>query len=230
VASKTPRFSEKDIVVDQNTAIVPTKFPSNFKEKYRSRDFVYEVKITDKGFWDRLKEWFIYWFKKIFGLSNMDVSSRYLTIIFRVIAGLVVAYVVYLIVKIILNKEGQWIFGKSTTKKIYQDEEIEKNLKNVDFDSLIKQTLKEQNHRLVIRYYYLWVLKNLSEKDIIHWNSEKTNSDYLYEIKNPSLKEEFQYLSYLYNYIWYGEFELTESTFLHAKNAFEKSLITIKNE
>ncbi len=230
VASKTPHFTEKDIVVDQNTAIVPTKFPSNFKEKYRSRDFVYEVKITDKGFWDRLKEWFIYWFKKIFGLSNMDVSSRYVTIIFRVIAGLIVAYVVYLIVKIILNKEGQWIFGKSTTKKIYEDEEIEKNLKNVDFDSLIKQTLKEQNHRLVIRYYYLWVLKNLSEKDIIHWNSEKTNSDYLYEIKNPSLKEEFQYLSYLYNYIWYGEFELTESTFLHAKNAFEKSLITIQNE
>ena len=59
----------------------------------------------------------------------------------------------------------------------------------------------------------------MSEKGIIEWDIEKTNSDYLYEIKNETRRDEFAYLSYLYNYIWYGEFELDEATFEKAKTA-----------
>jgi hypothetical protein len=73
------------------------------------------------------------------------------------------------------------------------------------------------------------MLKKLSEKQIIEWDVEKTNSDYLYEIKDEAQKEDFAYLSYLYNNIWYGEFELDEATFAKAKNAFEKSIKKINN-
>jgi hypothetical protein len=34
----------------------------------------------------------------------------------------------------------------------------------------------------------------------------------------------------LYNYIWYGEFELDEATFLKAKTAFEKTIKSLGNE
>ena len=56
-----------------------------------------------------------------------------------------------------------------------------------------------------------------------------TNSDYLYEIKNPAQKHEFEYLSYLYNYIWYGEFELDDETFYKAKTAFENAIKSLRN-
>jgi hypothetical protein len=222
------KYTEKDIQIDQNSIVVKPKFSSNFKEKYKSSEFQYEVKLAEKSLWDRFKDWLAYWFKKIFGLSNMDISSKYVEYTLKTLAGLVVAYVIYLIVKIVLNKEGQWIFGKSTTKKIYSDEEIEKNLTQVDFEKLLKETLRNGNNRLAVRYYYLWTLRKLSDRDIIEWHAEKTNTDYLYEIKSADLKTDFQYLSYLYNYIWYGEFEMTEHTFLHAKNAFEKTLQSIK--
>ena len=68
----------------------------------------------------------------------------------------------------------------------------------------------------------------MSEKSIIDWNPEKTNSDYLYEIKNDSLKTDFQYASYLYNYIWYGEFEINDTNFLSIKKTFETTLQSIK--
>jgi len=221
-------FTEKDIIVDTNSEVSQPKFETNFKEKYKSSEFQYEAKITEKSLWDKFKEWLAYWFKKIFGLSNMNVSEKYVEYTLKTLAVLIVCYVIYMIVKLILNKEGQWIFGKSTTKKIYTDEEIEKNLTRVDFEKLIKQTLQDGNHRLAIRYYYLFILKRLSEKEIIDWNAEKTNTDYLYEIKSADLKTDFQYLSYLYNYIWYGEFEMTEESFLQAKNAFEKTLQSLK--
>ena len=83
--------------------------------------------------------------------------------------------------------------------------------------------------RLTIRYYYLWLLKIMAQKQIIEWDIEKTNSDYLYELKDQAQKEDFTYLSYLYNYIWYGEFEMDETTFAKAKNDFEKSIKTFSN-
>ena len=51
-----------------------------------------------------------------------------------------------------------------------------------------------------------------------------------HEIKNEAQKEDFAYLSYLYNNIWYGEFELDQATFTKAKTAFEKSIQNINNE
>ena len=225
VAKKeTIKFTEKDIVVDQSDIVSKPKLSPNFKQKYKATEFQYEVVVSEKSAWERFEEWLAYWFKKIFGLSSMDTSSKYVEYTLKTIAALIVAYVIYLIVKIILNKEGQWIFGKSTTRKILTDEEIEKNLIYVDFEKLVQETLKNGDNRLAIRYYYLWLLKRLAEKNIIEWHTEKTNSDYAYEIQSTDLKKEFQYLSYLYNYIWYGEFEMNELTFSNAQTAFEKTL------
>ena len=218
------KYTEKDILIDTST-IVPSKFHPNFKNKYKTSEFIYEVKAKEIGAWDRFVEWLSYWLKKLFGLSN-NVSSSGIDITLRIIAGIVILIVIYLIVKAILNKEGQWVFGKST-KKIIHHEDIERNLQNVDFEKLIKSTLKVGDQRLAIRYYYLWLLKKMSEKEIIDWNPEKTNSDYLYEIKNEKLKQDFRYASYLYNNIWYGEFEITDASFTSIKKSFENLLQTI---
>jgi hypothetical protein len=67
----------------------------------------------------------------------------------------------------------------------------------------------------------------MSEKQIIEWDAEKTNSDYVYEIKNEQFKNNFNYLSYLYNYIWYGEFDIDDVTFEKAKASFEKTIQSI---
>ena len=75
----------------------------------------------------------------------------------------------------------------------------------------------------------MWLLKKLAANEIIVWDLEKTNSDYLYEIKNQASKDEFEYLSYLYNHIWYGEFDIDQETFDKAKTAFEKSIKNLPN-
>ena len=218
--------TENDIKVD-TTVFITNQFNPNFKEKYKDSEFVYEVKASEIGVWDRFKEWLMNLLKKLFGFSD-SISSSAVDITLKIIATLIVLYVIYLIVKAILNKEGQWVFGKSTTKKIINHDDIERNLQHVDFEKLIASTLKTGNQRLAIRYYYLWLLKKMSEKDIIDWNPEKTNSDYLYEIQNESLKTDFKYASYLYNYTWYGEFEITNTNFLSIKKTFETTLQSIK--
>lgn len=210
-----------------NNIINPLKFDSDYKKNYQSNEFIYEVKIAEKGIWDRFLGWLYFWIKKFFGLSNMENSEKHINRTLQGIATLIIIYVIYSIVKLILNKEGQWIFGKSTTKKIVKYDDVELNIKNIDFEKLIKNTIKSGEQRLAIRYYYLWLLKKMSEKNMIDWNPEKTNSDYFYEIKNESIRNDFGYASYLYNYIWYGEFDLDDTTFEKAQKTFEKTLQSI---
>ena len=69
----------------------------------------------------------------------------------------------------------------------------------------------------------------MAQNHYIEWDIEKTNSDYLYELKKPEHKEDFTYLSYLYNYIWYGEFAIDETSFTKAENRFKNAIKTFSN-
>lgn len=221
-------FTEKDIAVD-SVAIEEKPFAKNFKTKYTEKEFIYEFKTPEKNAWDRFKEWLANFFKNIFSFTDSKSANNFVEILLRTLAIAIVIFVIYLIAKAIMNKEGQWIFGRNSDRKIINYDEIEKNLHLVDFEKLIQKSLESGENRLTIRYYYLWLLKKMSEKQIIEWDVEKTNSDYLYEIKDEAQKEDFAYLSYLYNNIWYGEFELDENTFTKARTAFEKSIKKINN-
>jgi len=222
--TETAYFTEEDIQIDNNNSIQKLTFPPNFQSKYKNADFDYEVKPHVKNAWERFVEWLSDKLRGIFDFADPQTSISVVGYIFKTIAVLIILLVIYLIVKSIMNKDGKWIFGKNSDRKMIRYDEIEKNLHLVDFEKLIKETLQSGEKRLSIRYYYLWLLKKMSEKQIIEWDSEKTNSDYLYEISNEKLKDNFGYLSYLYNYIWYGEFEIDEATFEKAKLTFEKTI------
>jgi len=223
---KPIKFKESDILID-SSAVEKRSFVPNLKEKYDDVAFEYEPKLKEKSSWTRFLEWLSYWLSRIFSFGNENASMSVIEIIVKIIAFGIIIFVIYLIVKAIMNDEGRWIFGKSSDKKVINYDEIEKNLQLVDFEKLIKEALKAGESRLAVRYHYLWLLKKMAAKEIIEWDVEKTNSDYIYEIKSPKLKEDFTYLSYLYNYIWYGEFEIEENTLEKAVKAFQKTIQTL---
>ncbi|MDR7370904.1 DUF4129 domain-containing protein [Flavobacterium aquidurense] len=223
------KYSEKDIQIDSDTIQAKT-FSKNFKKKYTAPEFIYEPKAPERGIWDNIKEWIVDFIRRIFAFNDPEKSVTVAFIVLRILAVLIIIAVIYLIVKALINKEGQWIFGKNANKRNVQYSDIEKNIHLLDFEKLIKESIQNGEKRIAIRYYYLWLLKVMAQNNYIEWDIEKTNSDYLYELKYPAHKEEFTYLSYLYNYIWYGEFEIDETSFIKAENRFKKSIKTFNNE
>ncbi|MCW1147630.1 DUF4129 domain-containing protein [Flavobacterium lacisediminis] len=224
-------FLGLDVTISQiqidSVAYQSRKF-DNLKEKYSDSDFNYiekPVKV-DTNAWDRFWNEVGRFLSNLFDFGNGPNSLSGLEITMKVIAILIILFVVYLIVKTIINKEGGWIFSKSSNK-ITVSETSEENIHALDFNTLITKVKNEKNYRLATRYYYLWLLKTFSDKSIIEWDIEKTNGDYLNEIKTIELKNEFQFLSYVYEYSWYGEFDLTETDFEKTEIAFLK-LITKK--
>ena len=106
---------------------------------------------------------------------------------------------------------------KVVKKLIYEDEDIHET----DIDGFLQKAINEKEYRLAIRYYYLSVLKILSDKKLIDYHKDKTNSEYLLEIENSQTRTDFSYLSYVYSYVWYGDFPINETNFKLVENKYQ---------
>lgn len=222
------KYTEKDIQVDSAT-IEARHFEKNFQKKYTDKEFIYEYKTPEKSWGDHFMHWLARQIANLFNFSSVKTSLNFISILFRIIAVLVVIVLIYFIAKALTKQEGRWIFGRNANKRALFYSDAEKNIHLLDFEKLIKESIDSGEKRIAVRYYYLWLLKVMAQHHYIEWDIEKTNSDYLYELYNPAHKEEFTYLSYLYNYIWYGEFEIDEATFRKTENRFKKALKTFGN-
>ena len=129
-------------------------------------------------------------------------------------------FLVFLLVKFFLKVNSQNIIlgqQNSSTIKFTEDEQI---IKSKDIQALINEAIKQKNFRLAIRYSYLKSLKALTESDIISWEHQKTNEDYIKEIQKESIKHNFKDITKIYDYVWYGEFNIDELKFESLKIAF----------
>ncbi|MEO6347175.1 MAG: DUF4129 domain-containing protein [Aquaticitalea sp.] len=216
-----------DSIPVDNSTIERRRF-ENVKEKYQGDEFVYERSIENSGWWTRFKQWVNDLIKDLFNLNNEGQAAKATDIALKIGGIVIFLLFIYFIFKAVMNDEGKWVFGKSSDKNIIPVNDIVNNIHATDFKQLIADAEQDSNYRMAIRFYYLWLLKSLTNAEIIDYDVEKTNSDYYYEIVSKQIKDEFSYTSYLYNYIWYGEFDVNEQQFDKAKTAFTKFLNSIK--
>ncbi len=210
---------------DKKIDTIPNKIRTidrNYKEKYlNNSDFDY----TEKGptLLQRIKQWMISKIVEFFNTTDINAAKIFHTIkiSFYVI---VLLGVIYMLIKMFLDDEFRWIFKKKSASGLNEYKNIAENIGEVDFEELIRKALKEGNFRLAIRYNYLWLLKALDKRLLIHYDVEKTNFDYQMELSGSPFTEDFQKASYYYSYIWYGEFPIGEKEYAKTSLVFNKLL------
>ncbi|UYW00392.1 hypothetical protein K5I29_07385 [Flavobacterium agricola] len=132
---------------------------------------------------------------------------------------LIVGGIAYLLVS---NKFGFFnLRSKVDAEKI---ENAEKHINELNLDDLLNQARNNGDNQALIRFYFLKVIKTLADHKHINWEPQKTNATYYYEIKQPQLQKDYEYASYLYNYVWYGKFTLNSEQLQQAENHFKSML------
>jgi len=210
----------KSVPVDTTDRKVVPLNP-NFRKKYLSdNDFNYKQEDVSKSFIVRLLEKINELLKKLLGLDSLSKTSSVTLWSIRILCVLIILVVIYFIVRVYMNHKGTWFFQKKNDSVVIDINNTEQLIQSADFEQLISEIEKQGNTRQSIRLYYLWLLKNLKDKELIVWLPEKTNADYLAELRDETLRKQFAYLSYLYNNIWYGEFSITDDEYVAARKAF----------
>ena len=206
------------------------QFDDDFKDHYSSNKYNYEGKKVVNETPSGSGKYEDYKNKKP-RIEDDNNSNRFsinlgpLSWLFYAALAIAVVYLVY----ILFNEGGSGLFSFKQHQKINNYEEITaENIENTDINSLITNAENSDDYRLAIRYYYLYVLKNLSLKNYIKFEDDKTNAEYLNEINDKPFCKKFAYTSYLYNYIWYGEFPLNTDEYNKAKDNFVTLLNQVK--
>ncbi len=172
--------------------------------------FDYNSQLVHKNF--NLYEIVINWFRelihKFFGSVIADKYSGAILAVLFVMFILLLIFVVY-------KKRPELFYREKKFMKYNVEEET---IYGVDFNSEINNALSRKDYQLAVRLIYLQTLKHLSDFRCIDWQTYKTPTEYLYEMKRKEVNEEFRQLTNRFLMVRYGNFEATESTYETVKN------------
>ncbi|WP_289644830.1 DUF4129 domain-containing protein [Maribacter aestuarii] len=194
-------------------------------------DFNYEVaKNSAPEWWIAFKNWLsnliIQFFEWLFGVEQaVGAFNTFL----KVLPYLLLLILVFILIKFFINVNARAVSFNKKNQALVTLSEEEHIIKNEDVQKLIQQALEEKNYRLAIRYYYLYILRLLNEKELISWELQKTNADYNRELEKTVLNKPFAQITRLYEYIWYGDFPIDESTYRKAEINFSSLKVAVQN-
>lgn len=140
------------------------------------------------------------------------------TLMWVIIIGAFAAVVIWYLIS------GNILLVRRAPKKVIneEEEEISEDIFALNYEKEIQKAIANKNYRLAVRLMYLQTLKRLSEKNIIRYTHERTNSDYLTEIFNTRYYKDFFRLTRNFEYTWYGQFDLSGEAFSMMQDEFKQ--------
>lgn len=228
------RESQK-LVYDNETSLERIQFNRDQISEFKNdKAFDYLKEIENDSWYTRFKRWLSLKYQQLmqwlFGeyTANKLVAAL-LLILPYIFIGVIIGLIVWLFIRL---NPGPSLIGSPETGGVSFNEE-EEIVRSQDISTLIESAVRAGDYRLAVRYYYLQLLKHLNDKGLINYEFQKTNAEYLAEIRDDSFKPKVQKLIRLYDFIWYGNFSVTENDFLVAQNSFrqvESSILKLPNE
>lgn len=145
--------------------------------------------------------------------GGFDFFNSIFGIIFWIAAIGLFAYLVY---RLFLSNSS---FFARNRKNVSADIQATAEDTN-DPEAMIRNAVRSGNYRLAVRYLYLQALLRLSERKFIEINGNKTNYEYVNEVRKHKFANEFASLTLQYEYVWYGEYPVDQRLFEQIQEGF----------
>jgi hypothetical protein len=216
-------YSDSAVAVDSDTdsneiekessdEVVLRSVPDSTVERMkREKAFAYandpaywikQKRVYRKGFWDYVFEFF--------------TSSEIRFIFYTLLVGLAI-FVLY---RIIVVNELLVFKGSKNSRRLSEEPGTAEADRNT-VDAKIQEAIDQKNFQMAVRYLFLKTLYLLNDKDWIQFHPEATNNQYLSQMSGHEQNKDFRFLTRVYEYIWYGKFDITEQQFSLVHDSFK---------
>jgi len=215
------------MVMELDTSIVEKKsFSTERLNDYKfQEEFNYEIKKSEPSFllktwrWikDRLRD-----FLRLF-IDDIEPTVGVIFFVLKAIPWILLVILILVIANYftkIKAPSGSSLIAKNLVD--FSDDEVLKSKE--DLEEILKDSLQKKDYKQAVRYYYLLVLQHFIEKKVIDWNQDKTNEDFIKQLKNTAYSDGFIQITRIYDFVWYGDFEIDEKQFVKAEEVFKKLL------
>lgn len=158
--------------------------------------------------------------------SSSDSGSLFGAGFFKVFAIIFLVAVVVMVI-LFLVKDGL-PKNEKTEKMEITLENIEDNIHETDLEKFIREAKDKGDYALAMRLYYLAIIKELSLKKLIKWKRDKTNGEYLRELRSSNFFVEFNEVTNIFERIWYGSGKIDAETFAGFEGKFRGLVDSVK--
>lgn len=150
-------------------------------------------------------------------LNELAKKEWFRNLLWFIVVGGFIAVLIWFIISSDIQ-----LFKKQSVAIIKPEEDdlINQSIFDINYDQEVQKAIAGQNFRLAIRLLYLQTLKRLSEENIINYKQERTNSDYLLQLFNTQYYKDFFRLTRHFEYAWYGQFPVAQTSFEVIKTEF----------
>ncbi len=162
--------------------------------------------------WERFKEWLSNWLESTFGKVVGAVLSR------NVI--LIISIVLLVLAAVMLGRGGiRRVFQGAPTLQaiVFSDSE---DIHEMDLPSMISEAEKQGDLRRAIRLHYLMVLKRAVESGLLRWSPDYTDHDYVAQLTDSHVREQFSQLTAIFQWIWYGDSPISTERYALLRKSF----------
>lgn len=134
-----------------------------------------------------------------------------------IILGVLLVLLIYRIIVV-----NNLFMTRASQSRAAADGELGSEIDDTNLDARVQAAIAEKNYRAAVRFLFLKSLRGLNEKGWIRYNPQATNHEYISQVTPYGVGKELGFLTYLYEYVWYGEFALSEEQFNKVHQNFQQ--------
>jgi hypothetical protein len=86
-------------------------------------------------------------------------------------------------------------------------------ISKTELELLLEKSIESENFRECVRVYFTFILKEIIKKGWIKWKQEKTNFNYILEMKTKPDASQFEECVRVYELVWYGQYQIDKTHF-----------------
>ena len=172
------------------------------------------VPVAGRSLWQRFLGWLWDWLSELFDTEGGHTVGN---VVFYGIMGAALVFAVLKLLQVDLTR----VFGRAPRSLPLDYEAGEENIHELNFDDALTQAEATGNLRLAVRLGYLQLLKQLTDRNLIDWQPDKTNQTYGRELEasRPAARPAFGELTRQFEYAWYGELPVSAGLYRQVREA-----------
>lgn len=225
LAALQPSVVDAQQSIQTDSAAVDVRQPTQQDLAKYNNDEAFNYGRTPKeeqSLLDKIKYWIGEQIKKF--LNNATAQGLLEILLYVLFGGLII-----LLINQYLKGNIRQLFAGNTAKRPEEFSIKQAENGNQNWDQLINRAIDSQQFRLAIRYLYQQKLQQLQQDGYIQWKQNKTNHDYLHEIKKSRLRSLFREVTRYYEFTEYGGFSISGDDFKHIHRRFKEMATQIQS-
>ncbi|QJD78347.1 DUF4129 domain-containing protein [Spirosoma rhododendri] len=197
---------------DRGAVVVRRPAAAQLRDLQRSQAYQYDNEPPPPD--DSLGRFLYYYWRQFMRLFNSKAYDDYGQ---YVLLAVLIGVVFYLLRK---ANYLDFLFPRQSQSSQLDYESSPEDIQGIDFGTAISQAIDGKQYRLAVRLLYLQTLKRLTDAQLIRYQREKTNRQYVYELAGTPHQRGFERLTQQFDYVWYGNAAIDSDQFARLQADF----------